>query len=319
MKIGRIFSWCGVVTLMLCMLTPSVTAQTTAPQTGSGLSISPTRNELTLEPGKSEKVTITLKNVTTGDLITRAQINDFESDNETGEPKLIVDTTKQSTSSVKPFVSGLVDTSLKAGDRKDVVITVKVPDDYPPGAYYGIVRYVAVPANREQTKDTQVALTASVGSLLLITVPGSITEKIQVPKVQVMRQGVTRRFFTQAPDQVSVTIRNLGNGFSKPFGKVTINGPGGQAFSYELNATDPRSNILPNSTRIFKDAVKNIKKPGRYTVYANVSHGSGGEVLVTKTSFWYLPRWFMIAIVVLIAVLVAVIAYFVTRRGKKRR
>src|SRR5687768_15576711 len=73
-------------------------------QSGSGLSISPTRTELRIEPGGTDVVKISLRNVTAGDIIAKAFINDFESDNETGEPHIIVDESKQAATSIKPFL-----------------------------------------------------------------------------------------------------------------------------------------------------------------------------------------------------------------------
>ncbi len=305
---------CSTLLLFLAWLGPiPINAQSNA-GSGSGLSVSPTRYEYTIDPGKAEKLSFTIKNVTDATVIARATVNDFESDNTSGEPRILLDQNQKTASSVKPFLSGLDDLTLQAGEKKTLDVFAQIPADYPPGAYFGIVRFVAIPANREAGAPNQVALTASVGSLVLIQVPGNIIEKIKLKNIQIINGDTSRRFFTSAPDSIAVTVTNEGNGFAKPFGKVTVTGPGGEAFNYEMNNTNPRSNILPNSTRVFKDPVKKLTRPGRYTAAANISSGQGGEVLVVKTSFWYIPRWFMIAIVVTIAVLCSLVIYFFQKR-----
>jgi hypothetical protein len=64
-------------------------AQQTNPTGGSGLSISPTRTELRIERGKSDQVKVSIRNVTKGAIVAKPFVADFESDNETGEPKLL--------------------------------------------------------------------------------------------------------------------------------------------------------------------------------------------------------------------------------------
>ncbi len=266
---------------------------------GSGLSISPTRTELKIERGASDKVEISIRNVTRGAIIAKPFISDFESDDATGEPKL---TDKRNSASINSFVSGLVDVPLAPGENKNLVYNVNIPKDAVAGGYYGAVTYRAVPANQSSPESGEVALTANVASLVLIEVPGDITEQIQVTNVKVQKDGKASSFFTSIPNQVGISIKNNGNSFSKPFGTVAVtNMSGKQVFSYELNNSTPRSNILPKTSRTFTDGLKDIKRPGRYTVTANISHGTGGEVLTKKVSFWYLPVWLIVTLLVLLA------------------
>lgn len=303
--------------VLLFSFTSLVTAQEPG---GSGLQISPTRTELTISPGELKSVTLTIKNVTSGDIVARAFLNDFESDNLTGEPKISVNTTERGEHSLEPFIKGLTDVELKAGESKEVTVTLDAPGDIPPGAYYGAIRFAAVPKGQAETTDErQVSLTASVASLVLVEVTGNITEQIQVRGVRVEQNGTASTFFTKVPHQVAVEIKNIGNGFAKPFGRVTVtNMRGKEVFAYELNNKDPRGNVLPDSTRIFKDDIKNVNRPGRYTVVASVSHGSGGEVLIVRTSFWYVPLWLILVILLVIGAVVALI-YFWRRRSTANR
>lgn len=273
--------------------------------TGSGLSISPTLFELSVKPGQASKIDITLKNITVNKVTAQATINDFESDNVSGTPKIITDTSKASPNSIRPFIQGLEDVPLDVGQQKIITLPVQIPSGTAPGAYYGIIRYKAVPTGPNAPKPGEVALTASVGTIVLITVPGKVREQVQLTGVHIYRGGYDGSIFLRKPGQIGVEIRNLGNGFVKPFGTVEVKNMRGKVvYSYQLNATTPRANVLPSSQRIFKDALKNVSSPGRYTVTASVSYGSGSQVLTLKKTFWYIPLWLSIVIIVLLLVLI---------------
>jgi hypothetical protein len=286
----------------------------------SGLRISPTRTELVLDKGKTADIEVSLKNVSGGDIIAKAEVNDFDSEGETGEPKILVNSTEPTGNSVKPFLSGISDVPLKKDESKTVKIGVKIPSDASAGAYYGILRYSAEPTSGE-AEPGNLSLTASVASLVLIEVPGEITEQIQVNDI-LLYDNVTDTssslFFTKPPAQSGVRITNNGNSFSKPFGKVSVKRTLGnkEVYSYELNNTTPRNNVLPNSTRIFRDDIKNVSVPGRYTITAGVSHGKSGEVITKQVSFWYLPIW---VIVVLVGILLlAILGIFLLIRKLRK-
>ncbi len=289
-----------------------------AQTSGSGLSISPTRTELNIKPGEAGTVTITLKNVTKGAVTAKALVNDFEADGDTGEPKLITDEKVQSAASIRNFLLGLDDIPLAAGEQKDILIPVQIPSDAAPGAYYGVIRYQAVPKSEGEQGTGQVALTASVGSLVLIEVPGNITQKIQIESIKAYINDKSGSIFTKQPRQVGIKIKNLGNSFAKPFGQVQImNMSNKQVASYELNNTTPRGNILPGAERTFRDELKGVKAPGRYKIVANISYGSGGEIMTASSTFWYLPSWLLILLAVLLLGLVGA-AFYLFKRYNSR-
>jgi hypothetical protein len=320
----------------LAVLTPARAQESSG---GSGISLSPTRTELSILNGGKDQIIITVRNVTSGDIIARPVINDFVADNETGDPRLLFEE-EESAASIKTFLSGLEDILLEPGQSQEVVVDVSIPEDAFPGGYYGAIRYQAVPANQEGGGGGQVSLTASVASLVLIEIPGDIEEIVRVDYVQAFLGKSRGSLFTKKPDFIGASITNDGNSFVKPFGKIRVKDfRGNEVFSYELNDLTPRGNVLPESTRVFKDRLVNIEKktvngeeeqteispitlPGRYTISADISYGSGGEIFTVNSTFWYIPAWLIIALTAVIISLFAGGVYiyrkYVTKSTKRR-
>jgi hypothetical protein len=310
-------------------------------QGGSGVSLSPTRTELSILPGDSDEVTISVRNVTSAEIIAQPVINDFVADDITGDPKLLLEGVEESATSIRGFIGELEDIKLTAGESRDVVIPVTVPENAFPGGYYGAVRYQAVPVSEQQQGDGQVSLTASVASLVLVEVPGDIEQIVKVNYVQAFLGDNRGSLFTKKPDLIGASITNDGDSFIKPFGKVSVSDyRGNEIFSYELNNLTPRGNVLPDSTRLFKNRLINTEEktvngesvteenspitlPGRYTISADISYGNGGEIFTVSSTFWYIPAWL---IIVLIAAVVALFIggyylyrKYVTKSTKRRK
>lgn len=312
-------------------------AQDATQEGGSGLSISPTRTELSLIPGSKDEVVVTIRNITSGPIMAKIFVNDFEPDNETGEPKIIVDPEVKSASSISSFLSVPEDIELQPDEAKDISIPVNIPENVAPGGYYGAVRFQALPIKdgKVESGGSQVSLTANLLSLVLIDVPGEIEQKVAVQSVKPYLDAKTGVLFTKKPNMAGVTIDNQGNSFVKPFGRVTLkNMRGGEVFSYELNNSNPRSNVLPESSRIFKDRLMIVEKktvngqeeteerspitlPGRYTLTADVSYGGGGEVFTVTSSFWYFPVWFVGVLLAMLAALLIAVGILYRKYGSR--
>lgn len=288
---------------------------------GSGIQIIPTRTEISIGPGELRDVTLTLKNVTRSTIIAKGFIHDFEPDNVTGEPQIIVDPNTKSDFSLKDYVRGLQDYELQPNETKDVVVQFSIPPDAAPGGYFGAIRYAAVPKEQiESEGERTVALTASVASLVLIEIPGDVTESVRIDKVAVELGGQERSFFMQGPDKASIQVSNTGNSFVKPFGIVTIKRGNKEVYSYQLNNIGQRGNVLPKSSRTFKDDIKNVNTFGKYVITANVSYTDGGDVITVNKTFWVIPLWALIVAGVVLLFIVLLILFIGLRlRARQHR
>jgi hypothetical protein len=316
-SVKRLLTFALGVTFTFVSFGSGAAAQNNQP--GSGLSISPLHNQLTLDPGASSTLKINVKNITQNAVLAKAYVNDFTADNQSGNPVIVTDSNKQLPTSIKHFVSPS-DVPLAIGEKKEITIPIKIPSDATPGAYYGIIRYRAIPSGANAPGNGAVSLSASVGTIVLIQVKGQLREQAQLSSLKVYNGDNSGTLFFQKPNKVGVEVSNLGNSFIQPFGKVVVtNNSGKQVYSYELNNVQPRANVLPGSKRVFKDSIKNISKPGRYKVTASITFGDGSNVLVSQKTFWYITGWMLAVIIAVLAVLVVLtlLAYRRYRKGRR--
>jgi hypothetical protein len=311
--VKRVLAIIASITVAI-LLVPAVLYAQNKPD-ASGLQVSPTRSEVTIKPGGSDSISITIKNITDVAIVAKAEVDDFQPDNDTGTPQLLTNLTEPTATSIKPFLSAIADIRLAKGETRKISIPIRVPRDQSAGGYFGVVRFKAFPVNPNQNNSgKQVSLTASVGHILLVQVPGKLTTKLEAVNLSAEYHRNPSNFFVHKPDSMRLEVKNVGNSFIQPFGNVVVkNSKGQQVYSYEVNATTPRGNVLPKSTRVFHDALKNISSFGHYTAIASIAYGNGGDVLTLKTSFWVLPLWLLI-LVGLVVLLLAVVILLLFRR-----
>lgn len=310
----RIFQRIGwslsAVTLFSTSMLLPVAAQTDNPdQAASGYQISPVRSEFTIEKGKSDTLTISIQNPSSVATSARAVVNNFvASEDENGTPRLILaEDAEPPKNNFKTLISEIPDVQLAGKERKDIPVRITIPADANSGGYYGAVRFV--PAN--PTQESTVGLTASVGTIVLVTVPGDLKQQLDLVQLSAAQGDKAKSFITSGEIDVLTRLKNSGDIHLKPFGRVTVKNMLGKTVNtYEFNNTEPRANILPGSIRRFNDKIGSQKLPGRYTIESNLGYSSGGgELLSSKVSFWYMPVWAIILLIVLIAAIIGGIVW----------
>ncbi len=257
---------------------------------GNGMKIAPVRNDLTIEKGMSQTVDLYVENITASTIRFKAITNDFvPSDDESGEPKIILDEDKSAPgNSFKSLVGKINSVSIEPNERKEVKVTLTVPIDASSGGYYGAVRF----APESGQGGDNVSLTASVGSIFLVRVPGEITEKLSVESFGVSKEGDGNlaSLFSSGPVTVEARFRNMGNIHVQPFGKMVVKNMSGKVVEeIEINDTQPRGSVLPASVRKFSAPIKVDGVFGRYTVEANFGYGGSGDMISASKTFYVIP------------------------------
>jgi hypothetical protein len=310
----KIFASFGIIISALAIVVASGTSAMAATAgSGNALRVSPVRTDLEISPGNSKTIDVYVTNMSSETVTLHPVVNDFVAGNdESGTPNILLDSSKPAPlRSFKKYVSALSDFSVKPNEQHDIKVTVTIPAGADAGGYYGAVRFE--PADVDSSKN--LSLSASVGSLVLVTVPGDLVEQASIASLETRKvnpqthQESIGSFFTSGKDLIgAVRIKNSGNVQVQPFGKVQLKKSGKVIATYEINNTQPRGNVLPDSIRRFEfDISTKATSFGKYTLEANLGYGSKGQLLTSTKSFYVVP----VPILITVAAVLLIIAFAV--------
>ena len=285
---------------------------------GQGLEISPPVIELAADPGQTVTANIRIRNVTKGELIAKGKADDFGAGaNEDGQPKLLLDETGSTRYSLKFWVQGVPDLRLAPQELKTTTVKIVVPKDAEPGGHFGVVRFTAVPPNLD---GTGVALSASIGALILLKVSGTITEKVSLAEFstsqssqQKGKEPIVKKgsFFEHGPVDFLVRVRNEGSVHEKVKGSIEVKDWLGKKVA-TVGVNDKGGNVLPDSIRKFNQSLSNKQLFGHYSAALTLNY-SNGKTLSASLGFWVIP-WKLI----LLAVLGLIVLIFILKVALRR-
>ena len=319
---NRILKWLKLAVVVATLGTLSVFFGTTntyaETTTANVLKVSPLRTDVTVKPGETGTVKITVTNLTDDDILVRPYENDFISGDEYGTPSIILDQDEYApTHSLKRFLSPLSDVTIPAKKSKVVEVTITVPGTTQAGGYFGAIRFAPT------TPDSggQVNTSGSVASLVLLTVPGDLVEKLNLTQFDIY-QGDKAATNFRTPNDLKVAFRfeNKGNVQLSPFGKISVKKGSDVVYEADFNNEDPKDTILPDGARKWEVSLKNIGSFGHYTVSATFTYGSKNQSVDVTKSFWVIPLAFIIAVIVGVVIIVGLIVWlviFISRRHRR--
>jgi hypothetical protein len=292
----------GILSTILGVLLPvapalAVAAPVPSPAAtpGQGLEISPPVIELSAKPGETLTTSIRVRNVATGVLIAKGQADDFGAGSgEDGQPQILSNETGATRYSLKYWVKSVPNLTLAPQELKTATVQISVPANAEPGGHFGVIRFTAVPPNLE---GTGVALSASVGTLILLRVAGQVTDNASVSSFTVGQKGKAGSFFEHGPLDFTVRIHNSGTVHEKVQGSIEVtDGFGKKVTSIAVNAKG--GNVLPDSTRKFVQSLDKKSLFGRYTANLHLTYLGGAKKLDAKLSFWVIP-WKLILLLLI--------------------
>jgi hypothetical protein len=296
---------CALVVMLLAGVHGHALAATSAGN-ASGLKIAPVRTDITIDPGTSQTVSLSVQNVTRTAVTLGSVVNDFvASADETGEPRLVLnDSELVSGNNFQTLIAPIPSFTLAAGASRTVSITLSVPATAASGGYYGAVRFAPV----SDITDSDVALSGSVGTIFLVTVPGNLSEKLTVASFDIVHDGQTSSLFTSGPLSVETRFQNEGNIHVQPFGNIYIKDLSGKIVQQiALNDTQPRGSVLPDSIRRFDDPITAKHMFGRYTIEGSFGYGTTGQLLLAKSTFYVIPvKPILITLAIILVLLIAI-------------
>jgi len=282
---------------------------------GDGYKVSPVRTEISVDRGTTKTVDLYVQNVTKAVESVQTIVNDFVANsNESGTPSLLLNGQSAPSHGLKQFIK--VETNnfvVQPNQQQTVKILISIPKNAAPGGYYAAVRFA--PSNVNSSRN--VNLTASVASLILVSVPGNYIQRMNISSFQVESNKQTGSFFTSNKNlKAVVSFTNTGQIQEVPFGKVALLKGNTQLGTYAIN--NAQGNVLPSSTRKFSVNITNVGSFGKYTVEGNFGYGTSGQLLSASTTFYVVPEY-LIVIFILLIIIVLIIVGLVLRRLHRRR
>lgn len=295
-------------------LTASFFSSPSVSAAGQALEINPPVLNLSANPGETVRAQVRLRNISPDALIVSGEVNDFVAQGEEGIPKILLDEGEQSPYSLKGWVRNLAQLNLKSRELKSLTLTIDVPKNAAPGGYYAVVRFTG----RAPTLDgTGVSLSASLGSLILLTVKGDVKEKMSLESFNVTKDGKAGSLFQSAPITFVERVKNQGSVHEQPRGQIMVKDMFGKTVA-GVNVNLPPRNVLPGSVRRFEQpldssVIGNKILFGRYTAELKMLYGANNQVLTATTTFWVIP-YTLIAI----GIFLLIAAFLVLRNMVKR-
>lgn len=313
-----VFAAAIIAGISFLILHDTKTAYAANDASSSVLKVSPVRKDIQITQGTGDVVKVFVTNVTKDKISVKPIENDFIAGDENGTPALILDANKYApTHSLKRFMVPLTDFTIDPGKTATVSVRINVPRNAQAGGYFGAIRF----APSDPASGGQVNLSASVASLILLTVPGPVTEKLDLTNFDIMQGSKTIGNFSSNGDlRVLVRFENKGNIQEGPFGKIYVKQGNKVVYDHDFNIETPRDMVLPDSARRWEVPLKNIGSFGHYTVGATLTYGKDNRTIEISKSFWVIPwKVIILATAGLVVLVGLIVGIWLGLRNYKRR
>lgn len=277
--------------------------------TANTMGVSPTRTDISVDPGETAVVKIIATNPSDAEVSVRPVQNDFVAGDEDGAPAIILEETEFAPShSLKRFMQPIEPIVLGPRESKLVEVTIAVPADADAGGYFGAIRLTPT------TPDTggQVNLSPSVASLILLVVNGEVSEKMSLTDFEVKQNDKKSFFYTDGDNTKAIfRFKNEGGVQMSPFGNISVTKGDKVVYQSAFNSEAPRDMVLPGSARRWEVALNDINGFGKYTAHATFSYGSTNQTIEVTQVFWVVPIPVIIGAIIGLIVTIALIVWLV--------
>lgn len=310
----------ALVTVAVIPTLPASAA--TGDSSSASLSIVPKKNYV-IEPGKSIQDKLSIRNLDSSSPLTLSlRVVDFTFTDQGGTPKLfLAQDAPQTTWSLKPFLKVPSSVTIPPSGSKTLDMSVAIPAGHGAGSYYSAIVY----SSGAPGQGGNVGLSASGVTLVFTSIPGKVNENLKLEKLGAYIDKGGFKFLTaQEPQKIGYTLKNGGNVTESPVGSITLRDIFGRETKID-NVNPVGSLALIGQTRTFTPCIKtkdqnvdfNGEKteaktcvspslwPGYYKISLDVFYGQNGNPTQEVTgyaSFWYIPLWFVIVSIIVLAI-----------------
>ena len=295
----------GVITGLLAAFTilPIFASTPAYAGAGKGMEISPLTAEEVRAPGETFTRNITLRNLTGVSVVATAAVHNFEAEGDSGSPKIDIKDSEADTSfSIRSWIQQIPDIHMKKNETVTVPVTISIPLNAEAGGHYGAVLFTLSADSSDSAEQSQVALGASIGTLFLVRVTGSVVEKLNLDGFYTLNANGDRTpFLDKAPISFVVRLNNVGSVHEKPEGNIVVSDMFGHKVGTVI-VNDKGGNILPKSLRRY-DQQLNVKNLfGLYSAKLTLVYGNGTTIV--KTIHFVVIPWQLILMGVLLLLII---------------
>jgi hypothetical protein len=272
------------------------------------------RKDFTINSGDKVQDKLTVKDLDAKvPLDLSIRILDFKAAGQNGEPSLLLKQTDPTRWSLKPYLTIQSTASVAAGNFKDIPFTISIPKTLGAGSYYSAVQF-----STGSTGGTgNVGLSSSAVSLIFVTVPGKASHSLTMKQFGAFvptpdfTGGSYKDFYgASKPKFLSYTIQNNGNVVEQPIGSIQIKNIFGKQYKLIQNVNPNHNLVLLGQSRRIDLC---IQEP------SGTNLDNTDQSIENLSKFWYLPAWFIIAVIVAILVLVGIVLLILNLAGRRSR
>lgn len=255
--------------------------------------VGPGKIDVSLKPGESKIVEMTVTNRTGERRVFNLTTEDMTGSNDLSKPVILLGANR-GPYSLKDYLK-VPSTSfeLNHNERARIPVTISIPVDADPGGLYGsmLVDTVAIKADGGETTNTvpQSAIIARIGTLFFVTIEGDIEHNGKLIEFGTLAK---QQFFANGPIPFGILHENTGSIHIAPYGEIRITNMLGEEVGFvELEPWF----ILPRSERLREVTWNRDFLFGRYTATAQINRSYDDVVDTMSFSFWVLP-WKILAV-----------------------
>jgi hypothetical protein len=265
------------------------------PQATFALSVAPPRQAVTIEPGESKTLRISVKNETKKPVRIKPKVTGFSVDDKTGAANF------QSTDEARNWLEYDKNTfRLSASSSKKFSFSVKIPNSAESKSHYLALFFEQINPNK------QLQVNSRVGSLLFLYVGGTVREALVLDQFS-----PRKKVFFSKPAKLNFSLKNKGSIHVIPRGQLSFTQNNQQVAAKKINKKETL--VVPESNFSASVSLSDLswRDFGKINADLVVQYGKTNKALSGRAEFWYFPKYilFVVAfIIILFLVLFSLLA-----------
>ncbi len=294
-----------VVVFFVCLFLVPISFVSAQTLPSGAFIIKPAKAELTLLPGQSQTIILTLQNDTLSPLLVDVSFEDIAASTQLSsvdDPIKLLGADKGTYSLRDILSTPKQHLDLLSSNESQVPVTITVPKDALPGGRYGSVVFSFAPNQKGGASPATVAIKSRLAATIYLRIGGNVKEEGAVAAFGLFNEAKTVPPPSSGrPLRFQVSFENKGDVHLDPYGRLSVRGIFGSEHAVSI---DPWV-VLPGATRMREIDVLDELSPGYYTARLDLNRGYQDIIDTKEVTFYVLPsaqQAFFVAIIFVLLV-----------------